>query len=246
MSLQPSRFSAPLALLALAIAPAAVAGPADTVYQPIVEQGETEFEVRGGFRDFGDGPSEHAFVFEIGRALTSRWKTELVLEYAAEEGNPGSLEAWEWENVFVLTEQGEHWADVGLFFEYENPFAAGPDEAVFGPMFQKEVGPTIVNLNLLLSREVGDDASGGTQLGYTWQVKWRGRESLEWGLQGMGGLGDLGHVGRDDTHILGPALFGRERLANGDKLAWNGAVLAGLDSAAPDVTVRVELEYEMY
>jgi hypothetical protein len=235
-----------LALLGLLAAPAAQAGPADTVYLPIVEKGETEFEFRGGYRDFHGAPSEHAFVFDVGYGVTSRWRTELVLEYAAEEGNPGTLEAWEWENVFVLTEQGQHWADVGLFFEYENVFAAGPDEIKIGPMFQKEIGPTIANLNLIFEREVGDDASGETELAYTWQVKWRGREALEWGVQGMGGLGELGHLGEEDSHIVGPALFGVRRLANGDKFAWNGAVLGGISEAAPDVTVRFQLEYEMY
>ena len=235
-----------LALLGLLAAPVAHAGPADTVYAPIVEKGETEFELRGGYRDFSGAPSEHAFVFDVGYGVTNRWKTELVLEYAAEEGNPGTLEAWEWENIFVLTEQGEHWVDVGLFFEYENVFAAGPDEIKIGPMFQKEIGPTVANLNLLFEREIGDDASDETELAYTWQVKWRGKEKLEWGLQGFGGLGAVDDLGAEDEHIAGPALFGVRRLANGDKFAYNGAVLGGLNEAAPDVTVRFQLEYEMY
>ena len=45
---------------------AAFAGAADAVYTPTVEQGETEFELRGGYRDFDGAPDEHAFVFDIG------------------------------------------------------------------------------------------------------------------------------------------------------------------------------------
>jgi hypothetical protein len=45
---------------------AAFAGAADAVYTPTVEQGETEFELRGGFRDFDSEPDEHAFVFDVG------------------------------------------------------------------------------------------------------------------------------------------------------------------------------------
>jgi hypothetical protein len=240
----------PLSLLTLALAlgasGSALAGPADTVYKPIVEKGETEFELRGGYRDFANGPSEHALVFDIGYGVTNRWKTELVLEYAAEDGNPGKLEAWEWENIILLTEQGKYWADVGLFAEYENVFADGPDEIKIGPMFQKEVGPTIANLNLLFKHEVGTDASDDTELDYTWQVKWRGKETLEWGVQGFGGLGVLDDLGTGDKHSVGPALFGVQRLANGNKFAYNGAVLAGLNDAAPDVTVRFQLEYEVY
>jgi hypothetical protein len=224
----------------------ALAGPADIVYLPIVEKGETEFELAGGYRSFGDAPAEHALKFEIAYGVTSRWKTELVLEYAVEGGNPGTLEAWEWENIILLTEQGKYWADVGLFAEYENVFADGPDEIKIGPMFQKEVGPTIANLNLLFAREVGTDAGDDTELEYTWQLKWRGKEALEWGMQGIGGFGALDHLGDGDEHSVGPALFGVQRLANGNKVAYNGAVLAGLNDASPDVTVRFQLEYEMY
>lgn len=232
--------------VALAACSVAYAGPADTVYRPIVEQGETELELRGGYRDYNDGPSEHAFVYDLGYGVTNRWKTELVLEYAAEGGNPGKLEAWEWENVVVLTEQGKHWVDVGLFAEYEHGFSAGPDELKIGPMFEKEIGSTITNLNLLFKHEVGSGASNLTELDYTWQVKWRGRESLEWGVQGFGGLGELGDLGKEDQHSIGPALFGTRRLANGNKLSYNAAVLGGVNAAAPDVTTRFQIEYEIY
>jgi hypothetical protein len=232
--------------LAILASGAAMAGPADTVYRPIVEKGETELELRGGYRDFNDAASEHAFVFDVGYGVTNNWKTELVLEYAAEDGNPGKLEAWEWENIFVLTEPGKYWLDLGLFAEYEHVFSAGPDEIKIGPMFQKETAGTISNLNLLFEREVGEDAGDATELAYTWQVKWRGKEALEWGVQGFGGLGEIGHLGNEDSHIIGPALFGVKRLASGNKFAYNAAVLAGINNAAPDVTVRFQLEYEIY
>lgn len=245
-----TRSALPLSLLALALGlgttGSALAGPADQVYLPIVEKGETEFELAGGYRSFGSGPDEHALKFELAYGVTNRWKTELVLEYAAEDGNPGKLEAWEWENIILLTEQGKYWADVGVFAEYENVFADGPDEIKIGPMLQKEVGPTIANLNLLFAREVGTGASHDTELDYTWQLKWRGKQALEWGLQGFGGFGVLDHLGDGDKHSIGPALFGVQRLANGNKFAYNGAVLAGLNSAAPDLTVRFQLEYEVY
>jgi hypothetical protein len=77
-------------------------------------------------------------------------------------------------------------------------------------------------------------------------VKWLGKPALEWGVQGIGGLGELNHLGRDDSHSIGPALFGVQQLADGNKVSYNAAVLAGLNQAAPDVTVRFQVEYEMY
>lgn len=241
---------APLSLLALAIGLAAsssaLAGPANKVYAPVVEKGETEFELRGGYRDFDGGPDEYAYVFDLGYGVTNRWMTELVVEYSGETGVDSSFEAAEWENLLVFTEPGEHWADVGMLIEYEHSFADGPDEFKIGPLLRKEIGPTIADLNLIFEHEVGSGASNDTELDYAWQVKWRGKEALEWGVQGFGGMGTLDNFGEGDTHTLGPAVFGVQRLGNGDKLAYNGAVLAGLNDASPDLAFRFELEYEMY
>ena len=241
---------APISFLALAVglfaSSAALAGPADKVYKPIVEKGETEFELRGGYRDFAGGADQYAYVFDLGYGVTERWETELVVAYEGETGQGGTIAAIEWENIIVLTEQGKHWADVGLFVEYEHTFADGPDELKIGPMFMKEIGPTIANLNLFLERKIGSGANSDIDLDYAWQVKWRGNEALEWGVQGFGGLGEVGALGEGDKHSIGPALFGVKRLASGNKVAYDAAVLAGVNDAAPDMTVRFELEYEMY
>lgn len=233
-------------LFALMMSGMAVAGPADKVYRPIVEKGETEFEFRGGYRDFSADPSEYAYVFDVGYGVTDRWKTELVVEYSGATGFGGSMEAWEWENIIVLTEQGKHWVDVGLFAEYEHSFAAGPDEVKIGPMFEKSIGNTITNLNLIFERQVGSGASNDIELDYSWQVKWTGNERLEFGVQGFGGLGEVGDLGEGDKHSIGPAIFGMKKLANGNKLGFDAAVLAGLNDAAPDRTFRFQIEYEMY
>lgn len=225
---------------------AAFAGAADAVYTPTVEQGETEFELRGGYRNFDGAPDEHAFVFDLGYGVNNRWRTEAVLEYAAEGGEPGKLESVEWENVFVLTEPGRHWMDVGLLAEYEHSFASGPDEVKIGPLFQKQVGSAVANLNFTFKREVGSGASNDTELDYRWQVRWLGNEALEWGAQGFGELGTVDHLGDGDWHSAGPAVFGVKRLHGRDKIHYNAAVLAGLDRAAPDAAVRFQLEYEMY
>lgn len=239
-----------LSLLALAcgfaVAPAVLAGPADKVYRPIVEKGETEIELRGGYRDLGDGDGEYAWVFDYGYAVTNNWQTELVFEYEGETGEGAKPEAVEWENLIVLTEQGKHWADVGLLIEAEHTFSDAPEEFKLGLLLEKEVGPTIADLNLIAVREFGSNASDETELEYRWQLKWRGDEALEWGVQGFGGLGSFEHLGDGTEHSIGPALFGVQRLSNGNKVAYDAAILGGLNDAAPDLAVRFNLEFEMY
>ncbi|MEO8161207.1 MAG: hypothetical protein ABI588_07290 [Arenimonas sp.] len=230
----------------LAVAPAVLAGPADKVYRPIVEKGEAEIELRGGYFDFGDGADEYASVLDIGYAFTNNWKSELVFEYEGETGGGAKPEAVEWENLIVLTEQGKHWADVGLLIELEHTFSAAPEEFKLGLLLEKEVGPTIADLNLVAVREFGSGASDETGLEYRWQLKWRGNEALEWGMQGFGDAGTFEHLGQDTGHSIGPALFGLQRLQSGNKLAYDAAILAGLNAKAPDLTFRFNLEYEIY
>ena len=234
------------AIIGILASSAALAGPANKIYRPIVEKGETEIEFRGGYRTTGGGADEYATILDLAYGFTTHWKSEFVIEYADEDGMGPKLEAVEWENVIVFTEQGEHWADVGLLIEYEHTFADGPDELKIGPLFEKEIGNTIADLNLIFAHQVGRDASSETELDYAWQLKWRGKEALEWGVQGLGGLGTLGDLGDGDSHIIGPALFGVQRLASGNKLAYDAAILAGLNAAAPDLTIRFQLEFEIY
>jgi len=231
---------------ALSASSLAIAGPADKVYRPLVEKGETEIEFRSGYRDFADGPDVYASVLDVGYAFTNNWKSELVFEYEGATGEGGKPEALEWENVVVLTEQGKHWADVGLLLEYEHTFSQAPGKLKVSGLFEKEIGPTIADLNLGLAREIGAGANKDVNLEYAWQVKWRGREALEWGVQGFGGLGTVDHLGDATEHSVGPALFGVKRLASGNKLAYDAAVLAGINQAAPDLTFRVNLEFEIY
>jgi len=219
-------------------AAAAVAGPADKVYMPIVEAGETEFELRGGHARLDGGGDVNALVFDVGYGVTPRWFTELAVEYENGPGGSGEFAAVEWENVFQLTEQGRYWLDLGLFAEYEVKREGGAaDEIVIGPMLQKDVGRSQMNLNILFERQVGAGAENETEVAYAGQVKWRGRPEREWGLQAFG---------EEDEHRLGPALFSSHRLHNGNKFKFDAALLFGVTPETPDVTARFQVEYEMY
>ena len=57
---------------------------------------------------------------------------------------------------------------------------------------------------------------------------------------------DIAELGEYSEHRVGPALFGVHKLSNGNKFAWDAAVLAGIDHDAPDAALRVQFEYEMY
>lgn len=221
-----------------ALAPkTAYAGPADKVYKPLVEYGETEIELRGGLAR-NSGPGEQAYILDIGHGFTPWWFTEIVGEYSKQPGASGKLEAIESENIFQLTEPGQYFADLALFLEYEAKLAGNtPNEFIFGPLLQKELGKTLNNLNLLVKREAGPGASSKNEYVYRFESQWRSRLPLNAGFQGFGGFG------HDGAHNWGPALFGATKLG-GNKLKYDAAALVALNKDSPDLILRWQMEFE--
>lgn len=224
-----------IAAAGLAFATAAGAGPADKVYMPSVEAGETEIEFRGGYHDGGEADNEHQYVLDVGHGINSRWFTEVAAEFEKVPGADSEFAALEWENIFLLTEPGRHWLDVGLFAKYEYSLQGGPDEIVFGPLLQKGFGRVQANFNPLVERQIGSGAADAFEFRYAAQLKWRLNPGFEPGVQAFGGA---------STDRVGPALFGR--WASGrHKFKYDAAVLFGVGSEAPDATVRFQFEYEI-
>lgn len=241
----PKRIALAVGVSALLASAAALAGPADKVYYPLVERGEREIELRSGLFDTGDG-YERAFVLDVGYSPTEHWTTELVGVYEGESGSGGDWEEIEWENILTFAEPGEYALDVGLLAEYEHKLEDGADAIIVGPLLQKEFPALIANLNLLLERQIGSGASDDTELKYAWELKWRGEAALEYGVQGFGEYADIGELGDYSEHRVGPAIFSTHKLASGNKLSWDAAILAGIDHDAPDAALRVQFEYEIY
>lgn len=230
-------------------APSVQAGPASKVYTPTVEYGETEIELLGGVydddRDDVDG--ERAGKIAIGHGMTTWWKSEVEFVWEREPDASTEYTKMEWVNVFQLSEPGEYFLDYGLFVE-----VVFPDEhekatkLEIGPMFQKEIGSTVNNLNLIWVRDFGSKADHNTEFEYTWQSRFRGNPMLEFGVQGMGELGDWDDTtpGHDQEHKLGPAVFGTIKSGQ-HKFKYDAAILAGVTDDTPDTTLRFQVEYEM-
>lgn len=233
-----------LALPAVMLPPLAHAGAASKIYLPKVEYRELEFELRGGWENYGTHRGDRQqYVFDVGYGVTQRWFTEVAMFYSSAPGSAGRIDEIKSENIFLLTEPGEHWVDVGLLAEFVHNRVEGFNEVEFGPLFQKQVGSEQFNLNLEFARHLTSGAK--MEMGYGWQWKHRGNPQAEFGLQGFGDLGAVDALGKTHDFKLGPALFGSTRLRSGHKLKYDGAVLFGATRGAPDTTLRFQLEYEL-
>ncbi|MEO6407465.1 MAG: hypothetical protein ABIO45_01760 [Burkholderiaceae bacterium] len=237
-----------LALLGLGLGARAVAGPSDYVQTPIVEEGEREIDFKFGSARLRDGSRESKQSFGLGWGVNSGWFTEFYAVWHKKPGDRHSFDAWEWENKFQLTETGRYPVDVGVLLEIERPQDRSEGyEVRWGPLLQTEIGSTLqANLNLLLEKHLQAAQGGPAELGYQWQLKYRWRPALEWGAQGFGNVGpwrDWLPVSQQ-SHIAGPAVFGRVDLGQHKVVKYTAGLLFGLNHASPVNTLRVQTEFE--
>ncbi len=235
-----------------AVPDTAAAGPASTIYSPIVDYREWELELKGGWQDWNSADGERATKLALGYGLAPRWGVEVEAEYSQAPGNAARVEEFEFENIIQLTEHGEHWLDAGIFAELEHNRLEHKNVLVLGPMFQRETTHTQTNLNIYWKRrlsalpvDVGGASEARNELEYQVQWKYNLRSRLQPGIQAFGSLGDPAHLHSDELRV-GPALFGSARLGNAKGLRYNAAILAGLTRGTPDTTIRFQLEYEFF
>jgi hypothetical protein len=226
-----------------------LAGSADYVYTPMVEQGEKEIGFKFGSAGQQDGSRQNITSLGFGYGVNDFWFTEVYLKRESEADK--GLTIAEWENKFQLTETGKYPIEIGIITEFEAPTNNKnmPYEFKFGPLFQTEFRKLQLNANLLFERKFGpndSEQSRFTEMGYQWQVKYRLQPSFELGLQGMGEMGKWNdwNTTSEQNHRFGPAVFGKVLVGNEQAIKYNAAWLYGLSDAAPNNTFRMEVEYE--
>lgn len=236
-----------LLLASLGLSNAVLAGPADYVYTPEVEKGEIEIDNKFGTAKGQDGVRKTVSTLGLGYGVTDYWFSEVYFK-REKEGSDG-LNIAEFENKFKLTETGQYFVDVGLITEIEMPLNnnKAPWEFKFGPLFQKEVGKVQLNANVLFERTFeGKGVTHVTELGYQWQAKYRLMKAFEFGLQGMGEVGDWRSWDKSNAqnHRMGPAVFGKVNVGPKQAIKYNAALLFGVSDVAPDTTFRSQVEFE--
>ncbi|MFM2435932.1 MAG: hypothetical protein RL063_1915 [Pseudomonadota bacterium] len=226
-----------------------LAGPADYVYTPMVEQGEKEIDFKSGTAKQLDGTRSTVNSMGFGYGASEYWFTEVYLK--REKSGSDGLSIVEWENKFQVTETGKYPVDIGLITEIEVPINnnKAPYEFKFGPLFQTEFGHVQLNGNLLFERKFGRNETNepqNTEFGYQWQAKYRFKPEFELGMQGMGETGAWNDWSStsNQNHRFGPAVFGKVKLAPKQAVKYNAALLFGSSQAAPNHTLRLQVEYE--
>ena len=228
------------------VAGGATAGAADYVFMPSVTNGERELDFKYGAASRKNEPSQQAASLGVGYGATEWWFTEFYVK-GEREGNRSFYDAVEWENKFQLTETGKYPIDIGFLLEIEHPTDRAEGwEVKWGPLFQAEFDQVQVNFNPLLTNISRTVEENGTYLGYQLQVKYRWHQVLEFGAQGFGDMGVWNHLlpTSEQSHRMGPALFGKYSLGGKEAIVWNAGLLFGLTTSSPDCNFRMQAEYE--
>jgi hypothetical protein len=245
-----SRRAAHAAALALGacipVAGSALADPDDYVSTPAVEYGEREIDFKYGVGTRNDEPSAQGASLGLGYGVTEWWFTEFYLK-GTRLGARSGVDAIEFENKFQLTESGKYPIDVGFLAEFEFPHDRSEgNEFQFGPLFQAEFERLQLKFNPLLAAISRAGEGNGTYVRYQWQLRYRWREALDLGAQGFGDMGRWNHLSPagEQSHRVGPAIFGKYSLGGHQAIVYNAALLFGVTSGAPDRNFRMQVEYE--
>jgi len=234
--------------VALVLAQAAYASePSDYVWTPTVVYGERAIDIKAGSFS-GPGPRNSAGSVALEYSPTTYWVTEVYAAYARSGGMGTRFDAIEWENRLRLTEPGEYAVDWGSVVEVEKPHEPGSGwNVTVGALLQGEItGRLQWNFDPLLSRNLAGPAGAATLMAYRAQLKYRYRQSFEFGAQGFGDLGPWYHWSplEQQTHRVGPAIFGKIPLGGRRVVYYNAGWMFGLVAGAPSDTVRAQVEFE--
>lgn len=244
-----SRFLFPMPLLLLA--PHAVAGSADYMHTPVVEQGETEFGVKYGRLRSTSENRGSAFALGVGHAFTAWWSSEIYLLYDRSNITGTTFDAFEWENTFQLTRTGQSGMEVGFLTELERSHESSEGyELVFGPLFQKDFGALRGNVNILFSRQFDTARAHATahsiDIGYQFQARYRLNDSVDIGMQAFGEMGKWNNWSERDaqSHRVGPAVFGAFTPGQEHRIAYDAAILFETAGKRGYTTFRAAFSYE--
>lgn len=213
------------------------------VYSPYVVQGQSEVEFRA--YNFSDGNDtlngERGYTFSIAHSFTDWWKPEIYLgEYQRQPGQGTELIAYEFENTFQLTQEGEYWADIGFLASYEYATQPGETSALeFGPLFEKRSGRFVQKLNLIWEKQIGGGAENYYEFRTAYSLNYQVRQ---WFAPGV----EIYLRPHDNAYQIGPVLYGELVSAQGSELEYSAGVVFGANSGAPNQTFVLRLEYEFF
>lgn len=223
-------------MTALLISPAISADglSIDKVYHPYVQPLERELEFRWLYFDQAAGNNNQIYRLGYGQSVSESWFLEAYIIGDRNNEN-ATVNAYEFEAKWQLTEQGQYAADWGLLFEYERGRDRSVREFSTTLMVEREWGRLVGTGNFSLAFESGADINNELETSTALQLRYRYSRALEPAIE---------LYSSQDTLALGPVIMGEQRFGIRKKLHWELGVIAGISNETPDATLRALAEFE--
>ncbi|NVK25028.1 MAG: hypothetical protein HWE10_08890 [Gammaproteobacteria bacterium] len=208
----------------------------DKVYHPYVTAGEQSVEWRLLSSETST-KNRLGQRFGYGFSLTEDMTLESYLVAERDENNNFGVQAFETELRWMLTEQGQYWADWGLLLEAEIADVDGGRnyEITAGAMFEKEIDKTSLTVNLFVVQEWGETVPNETELEVRAQYRYRYRSEIQPAIELYTGENFIG---------VGPAIIGLKRFGGKKQLKWELGFITEVAHDGKDHSLRMALEYE--
>lgn len=206
----------------------------DKVYHPYVLPNETEFEWRMLSRQTDEGNLLGQRV-AFGKSLNESLMLEAYLVGEKTETEDFSLQAYEVELRWMVTEQGEQWADWGMLFELEKLHQSDNWEFTTGVLFEKEFGRTSLTMNAFVVYEWGENLEEEFEAEFRLKYRYRWMPELQPAIEIYSGEDFLG---------IGPAFMGIYRIDRQKQLKWEAGFISEISLSGKDHSFRLALEYE--
>jgi hypothetical protein len=208
----------------------------DKVYHPYVLPNEQEIEWRLFSRQTESGnklAQRVAYGFSLSERMTL--ETYLLGERDANDADNYGLKSYEVEVRWMLTEQGELWADWGTLFELQKQHDSNDWELSSGLLFEKEYGKASLAINLFLIYEWGDNLTSEFETEFRLQYRYRYMAQIQPAIELYTGQDYIG---------IGPAFLGIQRFERQKQLKWEMGFIVGFNNESKDNALRVAIEYE--
>ncbi len=215
------------------------------VYSPIVHEGEKEIEYYIEWYESSGGDDVVGHEIELKYGFGPR--DSLGLYVVLEDTNGVSLDVKRYKSEWIhqLYEQGERFIDLATYLEYQiNNDPTRADKVEFKALLEKSTTDFSITGNLVLEKELGVNATDGTEIGYALRAAGRWSPRVIPALEAFGSLGEVRNPKSLSLqgHLLGPVV----NIYLSKRIVWQVGLLWGLTSGSDDLRAKSQLSWEWY
>lgn len=206
----------------------------DKVYHPYVLANEREFEWRlmSSQTDQGNVLAQR---LGYGQSVSESVAVEAYLIGERDYNGNFELQAYELEARWMLTEQGQYWADWGLLFEVEKQRDVNNYEITAGVLFEKEFRKTSLTINIFAISEWGETLESEIETEFRLQYRYRYLPQIQPSIEIYAGEAFFG---------IGPGFMGVHRFSGTKQLKWEAGFITEIAQSGKDHSLRFAIEYE--